>query len=321
MSDEKQIWMSWHLSRRSKTLSERLNIPLVAVQYEKGVLLRQLLSSAWSVAVLLRLRPRVICLQYSFLLLVILALYKKINSGPVTLICDCHTKALRRRLKGPGAKTFNRLKKWSMASVHSLIISNQEQVGDAGKFNDSYLVVPDFIPDMGRPCYHINGPSYCVFPMSFDRDEPVEAIVKAIELLAAKYDVYVTGRGPASCVARLEGKPKVHLTGFVSDGVYRDLVRNAGCLVSLTCEEGCLQCSGYEALALEVPFVTSPTRALHEYFGESAVYVRHTPELITAGVREAVTNRQAYRKRMASLKEARVRDDRNNLLLLSRLLQ
>lgn len=314
------IWMSWHLSRRSKTLSGCLGIPLIAVQYEGGKLLRHARSAAWSVVLLTRLRPRTLFLQYSFLLLVIISLYKALAPYQVTVYCDCHTKALRRKLQGSGSNIFSALKKWSIGSADVVILANSGQIQDLQGLNDRFLIVPDFVPD-----FRANGRSnlpdpYCVMSMSFDKDEPVAELADAAELIGQNQAVYITGSAPDWYYQRFDNNPSVHVTGFLPDSRYLQLIRHASCVISLTSEEGCLQCAGYEALAFAVPFVTSNTKALREYFGASAIFVDHCGASIAEAANAVHHRQENYRQSMAELKREKELQQKDNISVLRGLL-
>jgi glycosyltransferase involved in cell wall biosynthesis len=292
----------------------------MAVQYEGRPFSRHARSAVWSVKLLFRHRPRKLFLQYSFLLLVIVTLYKTLAPYKVSIYCDCHTKALRRKLHGRGAKLFFYLKKWSIGATDVVILSNNGQVKDLEEFSDRFLIVPDFIPAFGEDNNPEQAPPYCVMSMSFDKDEPVADLADAAELIAKYQNVYITGSAPNWCQQRFSENPRVHVTGFIEDSKYLNLLRYANCIISLTNEEGCLQCAGYEALAFEVPFVTSDTTALRKYFGDSAIFVTHNPASIAKGVEAGYQRHESYRRSMAELKINKERLQQDNVRLLRGLL-
>src|SRR5688572_29478182 len=92
------IWLSWHTSSRSRMLAEALGLPFVAWQVEAPALLRHPLSAGWTLLQLTSRRPRTVFIQHSFLLTLLLGVYRKVVPWPVDLVADCHTKALRRRI-------------------------------------------------------------------------------------------------------------------------------------------------------------------------------------------------------------------------------
>ncbi|WP_347330096.1 glycosyltransferase [Marinimicrobium locisalis] len=246
-----------------------------------------------------------IIIQYSYLLLVAVYLYKTLVRSEVRVISDCHTKALRRGLSGRGKRVFAYLKKKSFECVDLCLIANEGQKADALKYTDRIQVIPDPIPPMA-PQGKIKGRGHSVvFVCSFDDDEPVSEILDAAEALSRDRNVYITGRAAPSVRERVEPLPRVLLTGFVSEGEYNQLIGDAGCLVSCTTEEGCLQSSGYEAIAVETPFVTTDSRALRAYFRDAAVYVDNDSGSIRSGVHRALECGGDLRKRMRRLKRQR----------------
>lgn len=314
------IWLSWHLSRRSATLSSCLAIPFIAVQYEGSALARHAKSAVWTVALLIKHRPRNLFLQYSFLLLVIVSLYKVLTPYRVSIYCDCHTKALRRKIHGFGGRIFTSLKKWSFSATNMVILANNGQVKDLAGLSDTFLIVPDFIPTFARANDCEQFLPYCVMSMSFDTDEPLAELADAAESIATFQDVYITGSAPIWYLQRFSENPRVHITGFMEDNRYLELLNRANCVISLTNEEGCLQSAGYEALAFGVPFVTSDTIALRDYFGCSAIFVNHCPDSIAKAAETAYNQTLFYRQSMAELKNNKEILEKDNVRLLKGLL-
>lgn len=302
-------------------MSSRLGIPLVARQKEGGVLTRHLTSFLWSLAVLVRRKPAVILIQYSYLLLIAVYLYKTISRSKVYVVCDCHTKALRRRLEGRGSKLFEYLKKKSFDCVDLCLIANEGQRADALKYIDRIQVIPDPIPAIhSRPIDEARGQSV-VFVCSFDDDEPVSEMLMAAEALSVVGEVYVTGKADRAVFDRLRRPSKVNLTGFLPEDEYGELLQRASCIVSCTTEEGCLQSSGYEALATETPFVTSATQALREYFEDAAVFVDNESKSIRKGVDVALENSVQLRSKLRKLKRHKTEEIGRSLNRLEETIQ
>ncbi len=292
----------------------------MAVQYEGSAFSRHTKSAAWSIKLLIKHRPSVLFLQYSFLLLVIVSFYKVLAPYKVSIYCDCHTKALRRNLHGWGNAVFFSFKKWSIDATDLVILSNHGQVKDLEKFSARFLIVPDFIPVLEGSNHRGQTSPYCVMSMSFDKDEPVTELADAAELIAKYQHIFITGSAPNWLQQRFSKNPRVHVTGFIEDRKYQTLLKYADSIISLTSEEDCLQCSGYEALAFEVPFVTSDTTALRKYFGGSAIFVNHHPDLIARGVKAVYKQHKFYRRSMAELKSEKMALQQNNMKLLRGLL-
>ncbi len=307
------LWISWHRSRRTRTLARALNTRLCEIQIEGGIVGRHGLSAMWTLSILRKWRPRIILLQYSFLLMIILALYKKLAPYSVVLVSDCHTKALRRELSGAAGWCFRILKRKSLSTASLLIISNKGLLPEAQFFNRRCFVLPDHIPELSTGTRELRGREYCVFVMSYARDEPFEVLFHAAEIVSAKTTVYITGQTPNVYRMRFHRHSGVYFTDFLSDGDYDQLLAGASCIVALTCDQDCLQSAGYEALAVCVPFVTSDTAALRQYFGNAAIFVEHEPSAVAVGIEHALTLRGEYKNRLAQLK--RTRDDESEASL------
>ena len=108
------IWLSWHYAARSRSMVKVLDIPIHEYFNNKNAIIRHSLSSLWTVWILIKERPKVVFIQLSFMLLNIVVLYKLFNFGKTVIIADCHTKALRRKAKGPLANIFWTIKNFGV---------------------------------------------------------------------------------------------------------------------------------------------------------------------------------------------------------------
>ena len=317
----KEIWISWHVSQRSSNLAEDLGLPILVKVIENNPLSRHLFSSIWTIYILLKLRPEKIYLQYSFLLLLVLAGYKNLAPYTVSIICDCHTKALRRSIKGGIGKIFWWIKKKSFQSVSMGIVSNVEMVPDITKLTMSYCVLPDKIPDVKANTSTKANATYCVFVCSYAVDEPLDDVIATASRLNGSIRIYCTGKIPRK-LTYLKANPhdNITFTDYLSQNEYNDLVTNADCILALTSEEGCLQCAGYEALSAEVPMVLSDTTALRAYFEGAAIYVNHDAHDLENGIRQAVNNRVELLYEILRVKKVREHEYTTALKTLKRLI-
>jgi len=302
----KGIWISWHVSQRSRNLSKELGLPIFEKMLEKNPVSRHGLSSLWTIYILLKERPDIVYMQYSYLLLVVVAVYKTMTNSPVRVICDCHTKALRRSINGRIGNIFWWIKKKSFRSADVGIVSNIEMVPDIKKLTNCYCVLPDKIPDVKVGVPENIHESYCVFVSSYAVDEPLDEVISAAEMLDGVVKIYCTGKIPSD-LKYLRNNPHKNIifTDYLTQEKYYNLMSNADCVLALTSEEGCLQCAGYEALSAEVPMVLSNTTALRTYFEDAATYVDHDAQDIQRGVKRAVRNREELLTRMSRIKKIR----------------
>ncbi len=248
----------------------------------------------WTAYVLARYRPRFITIQYSFILLCLLALYKLIHPGDMRLIVDCHTKALRRTISGIFAALFWRIKKWSFANCDLCIIHNEELISAVRALSDNYLVIPDplpaieFLNDSKPNILSKYRPEIktCVFVCSYDVDEPIQEMIKAAKDLSTRFDVFMTGAAPDGYLEKICNE-RIIFTGFIPLYEFHWLLNKSMVVVSLTTEDSCLQSAAYEAMAMGKAFVTSDKRSLRKLLGNSAIYVNNDSKHIVDGVNEA----------------------------------
>lgn len=312
---DKRVWMTWHHSVRSRGMAGHLGLRLHELYLNGNPLLRHLASSVWTVWILVRHRPDIVFLQVSFLLHLLVAIYKKCRCGRVVIVADCHTKALRRTASGLLNALFWPLKRYSFGLTDLTIVSNPGMRTDIEALHDNYLFIPDRIPDGIR--IHRSRPKGCVYISSFAVDEPVREIFELAELLQRlKHDLYWTGKVEQAAIAGLDKPDNLHFTGYLPFDAYYDLVGNAECIIALTTEPDTLQSGAYEALGLEVPMVISDSTALREYFSSAAVYSSHDPADLFRNVCHAIDGRDAL---IAEIRSVKAQRNREFALLIDRL--
>ncbi len=291
MHDKHQCWITWNRSARSRTLARALNVELCEISIENNKIIRHILSPLLTIWFLLKRRPRVIYLQYSFLLLIVIAGYKLARLGRTVIVCDCHTKALRRVAPGPLNWVFWPLKKLSFRFADVTIVSNDGMISDIRRLHSNFYILPDKIPDITFEGSSVQDSRYCVYISSFAVDEPAHEIFDVAAALDPSEKIYWTGRIPQDFHIPPDKPHNLIFTGYLDDDEYHKLIGNADCLLAFTTEEDCLQCGAYEALAVGVPMILSDTGALRHYFGKAAIYTDHTPQHIVHSLRHAISNR------------------------------
>lgn len=316
MKSRKRLWITWHHASRSRNLAKALGVPIFELYITKHSLVRHLFSSLWTVWILIKERPRVIFLQLSFLLLLIVALYKLLLFKKVIVIADCHTKALRRTAPGFLNHIFWPLKKWSFAIANISIVSNTGMTKDIEKLHHRYIIMPDKIPECSRKLEPDEKERYCVYISSFAVDEPFDEIFQVAHMLRQELKLYWTGKTPEHVRLDSKRRPNLIFTGYLNFDDYWNLIGNADCLLALTTEEDCLQSGAYEALSVEVPMVVSDTNALREFFQNAAIYTSHQPEDIARSVRLAIAEKEGLVNEIRKLKDTRNHEFKE---LLSRL--
>ena len=282
-----RYWLTWNDSQRSRSLAELLDCRLQGAFYEPPFMVRHLVCALHTVFILIKYRPVHIAIQYSFLLLVVLAIYKSVFRRRAKILCDCHTKALRRSISGLFGRVFARLKSWSFKSVDVALVANEGMIGDISKYCDRYMVVPDPIPNIKKVSRYND--DYLIFVCAFAVDEPIAEFFSAASKLP-DYEFKCTGR-PSREVSTMNVPENVELVGFLPREEYLHLINGAECVIALTTEENCVQCAAYESISCELPMVISDGVEARDIFKDAAVYVENSGDAIAEGIRLALDNR------------------------------
>lgn len=302
----RNVFMSWHKSQRSRNLAEKLSLNLLAIQPEGLALYRFVKCAIWTIFHLLAKRPKIIVIQYSFLLLAILSIYKVINIGPIILICDCHTKALKRSVSGRFGNIFHKIKKWSFTKSTLCIIHNPDQSLDVLNFSKSYTVLRDPIPIFSRnftsdDTRKVLVEESIVFVCSYDKDEPIAEMVSAAKSLSRICKIYMTGNVPKKYRWILDSN-EINFTGYLDESRYQSLLSDATLIISLTTEDSCVQSAGFEAMAAGSAYLTSKKKSLVDMLGAAAAYTENNAPDIIAAAEIAMKNRIMLVAEMEKLK-------------------
>ena len=316
-----ELWISWHHSRRSETLSHALGVPLVAFQLEGPAVLRHGLSALWTFFQIARWRPRLIFTQHSFLLTLILALYSRAWPWPVKLIVDSHTKALKRDLRGMPGSLLRALRAFSFAQAEALVVANPRLQGFAQNLCPRVVVLPDPLPDPtsflpGVPP-RVHARPYIVFPASGDVDEPWEQFLVAAARVEG-VDFVVTGLARDTAHAA-DACGHVRFVGWLPEDEYWPLLHEATAVLALTRLEDCSQCAAVEALACGVPVIATSTPALISELGDAALYVGVDLEGLPLAVYELIEHQSLLRQRARLWKQRRRGEQKSSVEALRRL--
>ena len=304
IKSDKVVWLTWHYAARSRNMAKVLNIPILEYFNNKNALLRHSLSSLWTIWVLLKERPKVIFIQLSFMLLNIVAIYKIFTFGKTVIVADCHTKALRRKAKGPFNFIFWPIKKATFKLVNISIVSNVGMENDIKELHDNYFMIPDKIPEIKLE-KNLNSENYFVYISSFAVDEPFDEIFEVAKLLPKEIKLYWTGRIPKRITIPKDKPENLIFTDYISFDEYYKLISNASSVLALTTEDDCLQSGAYEALAVETPMVISNSKALKTYFANSAVYTGHSPKEIANNLLQTLNSKKELIQNSRYIKEER----------------
>lgn len=285
-------WISWHKVPRSRNIAKYLGIPLFEYFKNKNVVQRHLLSSVWTIKKLREIKPQIVFLHFSYLLLLIVVLHKLFSKRKIFIIADCHNKALKRTIRNPFNIAFQKFKKFVLSYSDLAIVTNRGLINEITKYQQNYFVLPDKIPTFEVKKNSGKEEKYCVYISSFDSDEPVEEVLETSKLFKDTLLFYWTGRQPLRFKKKyLNRYSNIIYTGYLDYSKYYELLSNAECILILSREDEILQCGAYEGLNANVPLVISDNTASREYFSDAAVFTKITPEEIKNAIDTAIANR------------------------------
>lgn len=296
------VFFSWHDHPRSRSLASTLGVPFHAYVRRRSGLLRHVEGTFWTLWRLWQLRPEVIFLQNSYLLLLVCVVYKAIRPTRRTVVVvDAHNKSLKRALKGPLAVPFWRAKVWSFRRADLVVVSNPLLVPFAQMLCSRVSVLRDPPPQLAlpRPPGPADKRQHVLFVCSSEADEPRSLIWEtALRLEATLFlDILITGTIASKHVPDpVRRSRRIFRPGFVPREQYEQLLCSAAVVVVLTSDADCLPCGAYEAIAAGRPIVLSDTALLRETFGEGPYFVAHDASTIAAAIERAA--REASQERL-----------------------
>lgn len=268
--------------------------------------------STW--IVLLRERPDVVFVMTPPPV-AILAVYAYCAVRRKRYVVDAHTGVfLTRRWQW-----FQGLQFWLCRRAAMTIVTNDHIAALVRGRGAATTVIPDvpieFADTDTAPVEISEFTVVCV--TSFDRDEPIAAMVEAARRLSGIRFLMTGDWKSGAQPAPSELPPNLTLTGFLEAGMYGALLRQAGVVIALTTDDHTMQRGAYEAIYQGTPVIVSDTGVLREAFDEGAVHVDNSPDAIVDAVRQVRSKRAEYRKaadRLRARKIVRWRQTKDALL-------
>lgn len=305
-------WITWERHQRSRSLSGQLGIALVELSRPGGRLARYTRNSVATLATLMSRRYRTVFVQAPSVVLAWLALVLSLVFR-YRVIVDAHNAVIERAEHGRWP--FRGLYRWVVRRAALVIVTNSSLAGRVRGLGGRPAVLPDPVPEFPRladatPRDHV------LVVSTWAQDEPLEAILRAAELLPEPLSVTITGRPRGPFAAAAKANARVRLSGFVSDEEYLRLLATARVVLDLTTREDCLVCGAYESLAVGRPLVVSDSRALRELLQEGALFTANEPEAIARAITEAWNNEGMWAARCSARREAYAREWRATALRL-----
>lgn len=292
-------FISWNNSARSRALAEHINADYSLFAPDHSLLLRQSLCFFWTIKLLSQKKPSVILTQYSFLLLLLIVIYKKTSKREIKIIADCHTKAFARLPPKIFAPVFIRVKNYLFRNVAHTFIHNNELLPSAKLICKSASVLIDPVSRLEKSnSFFVNTEKPAItFVCSFDTDEPIDVIADVAKELSRDFQVFITGKPKPDFIEQIK-HTTIIATGYLKREEYLSLLTQSRVIVGLTTEQYCLQSSGYEAMALGKAFVTSDTISLRNFFSDSAVYTNNERQNLIDSIKKCSELHATYDHKM-----------------------
>lgn len=298
-----KIWITWETQRRSLTLARHLGCKLFIFDIEG--FFRYPLCLLKTLFTLLIHRPRFLFVQNpSIVLAAFSCLYCSITG--TKLIVDRHSNF---RLNKPRSGSlpiwlFMRFHYYSLKHADITIVTNNYLAHLVKKAGGQATILPDKLPEFPIRCADDHKENTRLLLISsFGSDEPVQEVIEAFTMLNNKNcELFITGnfkKRLSEIPAHLP--PSLHLTGFIPDTQYKNLLTSSDIVLVLTRADYCMLCGCYEAVAAEKPLITSDKQVLREYFS-LAVFVDNHSESILSGIIKVLENPDYYRKKISVMK-------------------
>lgn len=307
-----QLFIAWvSFQRRALSIQPYFNYDLRFIELSFSQrLLRPLeyLIKAWKTLFwLIQERPAVVWMQLPpTLVLHVFFFYKAIFDHNCMIVADCHNATFRKPwLTIPGFRLL--LKYCDVVLVHNSAVEQQirelklsvsqllvledppaifDDVSSATSGEISGATSSEILGDLTEP--------WIICPCSFNKDEPIEAILAAARLVPDITFVLTGNRHRAAANHDISQLPEnVKLPGFLPIETFDQLLCQANIVMGLTLLDGIQLSVANEAVGVGKPMVLANTTTLRRLFYKGAVYIDPQESAsIAAGCREAI-ERQA----------------------------
>jgi glycosyltransferase involved in cell wall biosynthesis len=315
MRDIKKVFIVWKAyQRRVEAFKRRLNVSPIYIHFdwEERTKVHKSVSYLFKLCItffiLIRQRPGLIYIQAPPTFLVYAAyLYCKIAGA--LYIVDAHNSMIHGSFwhKMPFTKY--------VLTRACVVIVHNEVMGEMAKnWGIPYTVLmcrpPEINPEnysYPRDIIGTRSRPRIVVPCSFDIDEPLDEMKKAI-LALPDVDFFITWYREKMPPQYVEGfGDNVVFTGFLPQEHFDSLLANADGILVLTTRDGTQPSGATEALAFHKPLVVSDFWVIRSLFPVGAIYVRNEARDIAQGIRVALEKKSKLGAEMAAFKEEKFR--------------
>lgn len=302
----KPIWITWAKHRRTREITQYLELDLFELITNKHGIIRYILLLTRTFLQLVKKRPSTLFIQNPSLILALFCVIVK-PLFRYKLIVDAHNEAVEPYAYPTSVVKF--LAKLVMRFANTTIVTNNYLTDKVIKAGGRAFILPDKIPEINPKAsanYQFDGDKFrLTLIATFAKDEPIEEIIQAVNSLEDELSLYVTGN-PDWFKENYHGQlpNNIVFTGFLTDRDYWRLLLSSNAAIDLSSKDNCLVCGAYEGVAAEIPLILSDSDATKDYFSKGAVYTRNDAESIGASITECIEHEQRLRDETRLLKRA-----------------
>ncbi len=181
------------------------------------------------------------------------------------------------RQRNPRAAVFPQINAWR-AFDYIILVCDAGREWLAGVKNKlPYTVIHNGITPVQSARPHNDGVFRFVFPGGFAPHKGFDKIIPAIRMVAQKYNIQVVVMGGGVAPDKDIADLPIICTGLLKDdAVLNECWCNADCALFASVSEAC-SFAGIEAMAHNLPIVSTAAAGLVEMFGRGALFVKMSP--------------------------------------------
>ncbi|MBA2882999.1 hypothetical protein HNR65_003356 [Desulfosalsimonas propionicica] len=300
--NKKRIWIAWERQRRSIELARTVGAKLYIFDVEGRS--RYPVCIAKTLYTLFKEKPHFLFVQNPSMILAAMAcIYGLISDTRV--VVDRHTnfRLNKPHTGSPRIWLFMRLHYFTLRYANITIVTNNFLAGLVKKAKGRPVVLPDKLPILSpTEAYELKGKFNILLISSFGLDEPVLAVLEAMQQIDKEICLYVTGNYKKFDPNLKNKIPlNVHLTGFISEQAFVNMLFSVDAVMVLTTSDYCMLCGCYESVAAEKPLITSDKSVLKTYFSE-ALFADNSAEDIRRKIQKTANDVNKYTKNTIQMK-------------------
>ena len=300
------IWITWESQRRNREIARALAMPLYEwshVDRLRPRIFKYVVGIAKTLRLLLRERPRLVICQNPSIVLSAGLVAVKLMCG-LHVFVDAHNVGLFPA--GGRSRLLMLVSRWVQRHADMTIVTNDGLKAKVEATGGRSFVLPDPIPAAPETSIQrLKGSTNVLLICTYADDEPYEVVFEAFRALGPETVLYVTGNPEKLGGRKLRLPENVILTGFLPEEDYWSALRAVDVAIDLTTRDDCLVCGAYEAAAVGTPMVLSDTAALRAFFDRGAIFSAHSPEALSAAVREATSRGEQLRRDLGPWRDRR----------------